>query len=90
MKALPIISTISAESILILVESIWIQLQIVSWFISVIWFNWLVRLLDPEKPNSQDRLNRPVRLDRRDRPNRQQTTDKTNQPALTRFRAEPS
>jgi hypothetical protein len=37
MKALHIISTISAESILILVESIWIQLEIVSWFISFIW-----------------------------------------------------
>jgi len=32
------ISTISTESILILVESNWIQMETVSWFISFIWF----------------------------------------------------
>ena len=36
MKALHIISMISAESILILVEFNWIHLEIVSWFISFI------------------------------------------------------
>jgi len=32
------VSTISAESILILVELNWIQSKTVSWFISFIWF----------------------------------------------------
>jgi len=30
--------TLSAESILILIESNWIHLETVSWFISFIWF----------------------------------------------------
>ena len=41
-KAQSKISTISAESILILVELNWIQMETVIWLIWLVWFIWLV------------------------------------------------